>query len=68
MASNRKSMWPFARTRRTPAEATPERETLPESQLDGTLRYGWRGADPDDVKEGLRRQLKPSDEAESPTS
>lgn len=57
MASKRKFMWPFARTSSHPAEAPPEREELTESQLDGTLRYGWNGANADDVKDGVRRLL-----------
>ena len=59
MASSRKPMWPFARSAKKPAEMTPERVELPPTQLDGTLRYGRKGESADDVKEGLRRLLKP---------
>jgi hypothetical protein len=63
-ASNTDSMWPFRKKTEAPglgAEPDPERHELLQSQLRGTLTYGWSDKETHDAVAFLQ-SLPPADD------
>ena len=63
-ASNTRSMWPFRKKAEAPglgAEPDPQRHELVQSQLRGTLTYGWSDKETHDAVAFLQ-SLPPADD------